>query len=60
MEETKELTIEEKFNLVFSVGEECVTEAELRNLIAKKPNFILYDGYASSSLIRVSFIYEQI
>jgi hypothetical protein len=47
MEEEKkhvELTTEEKFELVRSVGEECATEAELKNLLAKKPNFILYDG----------------
>ena len=41
--------VERKFALVRSVGEECVTDSELKNLF-KKPNFILYDGFEPSGL----------
>ena len=37
--------LERKYGLVRSVGEECVAEPELRNLLQKKPNFVLYDGF---------------
>lgn len=48
------LTIEEKVQLLLSVGEECVTEAEIRNLVAKKPNFILYDGFEPSGRMHIA------
>jgi hypothetical protein len=44
----------DKFELVRSVGEECVTEAELRNLLEKKPNFILYDGFEPSGRMHIA------
>ena len=40
--------LERKYGLVRSVGEECVAEPELRNLLQKKPNFVLYDGFEPS------------
>jgi tyrosyl-tRNA synthetase len=40
--------LDARFALIRSVGEECVTEAELRNLLEKKPNFQLYDGFEPS------------
>lgn len=48
------MTEQEKFDLVRSVGEECVTEAELKNLLAKKPNFILYDGFEPSGRMHIA------
>lgn len=45
---------EDKFTLVRSVGEECVAEAELKNLLAKKPNFILYDGFEPSGRMHIA------
>ena len=37
-----------------SVGEECVTPAELKNLLIKKPNFVLYDGFEPSGRMHIA------
>ena len=46
--------VEKKYNLIRSVGEECVTEKELRNLVEKKPNFRLYDGFEPSGRMHIA------
>lgn len=46
--------VEKKLALVRSVGEECVTEAELRNILVKKPNFVLYDGFEPSGRMHIA------
>ena len=46
--------LERKFGLVRSVGEECVTDSELRNLLLKKPNFVLYDGFEPSGRMHIA------
>ena len=46
--------IERKYALVRGVGEECVSEPELRNLLQKKPNFILYDGFEPSGRMHIA------
>eukprot|EP00667_Euglena_gracilis_P024195 EG_transcript_27695 len=46
--------LEARFNLIRSVGEECVTEKELRNLVEKKPNFRLYDGFEPSGRMHIA------
>eukprot|EP00420_Gonyaulax_spinifera_P026143 CAMPEP_0197897592 /NCGR_PEP_ID=MMETSP1439-20131203/42268_1 /TAXON_ID=66791 /ORGANISM="Gonyaulax spinifera, Strain CCMP409" /LENGTH=735 /DNA_ID=CAMNT_0043518231 /DNA_START=47 /DNA_END=2254 /DNA_ORIENTATION=+ len=43
-----------RFDLVRSVGEECQTEPELRALIEKKPNFVLYDGFEPSGRMHIA------
>ena len=43
-----------KYDLVRSVGEECVTDSELRNLVAKKPGFVLYDGFEPSGRMHIA------
>eukprot|EP00933_Yihiella_yeosuensis_P045334 TRINITY_DN40706_c0_g1_i1.p1 TRINITY_DN40706_c0_g1~~TRINITY_DN40706_c0_g1_i1.p1 ORF type:complete len:743 (+),score=186.60 TRINITY_DN40706_c0_g1_i1:65-2293(+) len=43
-----------RYDLVRSVGEECQTEAELKSLIQKKPNFILYDGFEPSGRMHIA------
>lgn len=48
------MTLEEKFQLVRSVGEECIQEDELRNLLAKKPNPICYDGFEPSGRMHIA------
>ena len=45
---------EQKFTLVRSVGEECIAEEELKNLISKKPNFVLYDGFEPSGRMHIA------
>jgi len=44
----------EKMSLLLSVGEECVSEPELRNLINKKPAFVLYDGFEPSGRMHIA------
>ena len=39
------LTLDERFELCRSVGEECIQEEELRNLLDKKPVPVCYDGF---------------
>ena len=46
--------VKTKYDLVRSVGEECVTDSELRNLVAKKPGFILYDGFEPSGRMHIA------
>ena len=46
--------VEAKYQLIRSVGEECVTEKELRNLVEKKPNFRLYDGFEPSGRMHIA------
>jgi tyrosyl-tRNA synthetase len=39
------MSLEEKYQIVRSVGEECILEGELRNLLANKPKPVCYDGF---------------
>lgn len=48
------LTLEEKYALVRSVGEECIQEEELRNLLEKKLNPICYDGFEPSGRMHIA------
>ncbi|XP_020570680.1 tyrosine--tRNA ligase 1, cytoplasmic [Phalaenopsis equestris] len=48
------LSLEERFALVRSVGEECIQEDELRNLLAKKLNPICYDGFEPSGRMHIA------
>lgn len=48
------LSLEERFALVRSVGEECIQEDELRNLLDKKPNPICYDGFEPSGRMHIA------
>ena len=36
------------------MGEECIQEAELRNLLEKKPNPIAYDGFEPSGRMHIA------
>jgi tyrosyl-tRNA synthetase len=49
-----ELSLDEKFALVRSVGEECIEEKELRELLAKKPQPIAYDGFEPSGRMHLA------
>jgi len=48
------LTAEEKYVICRSIGEECLKEDELRNLLAKKPNPIAYDGFEPSGRMHIA------
>jgi len=43
-----------RLELLRSVGEECQTVPELQNLITKKPNFVLYDGFEPSGRMHIA------
>ena len=46
--------VERRYELIRSVGEECILESELRNLVAKKPGFRLYDGFEPSGRMHIA------
>nr|XP_043624980.1 tyrosine--tRNA ligase 1, cytoplasmic-like [Erigeron canadensis] len=48
------MSVEEKFQIVRSIGEECIQEAELMNLLAKKPQPICYDGFEPSGRMHIA------
>ncbi len=48
------LTLEERYQLARSVGEECINEDELRNLLAKKPVVVAYDGFEPSGRMHIA------
>jgi len=39
------MSLDEKYELVLSVGEECTQKEELRNLLEKKVNPVCYDAF---------------
>nr|XP_017247128.1 PREDICTED: tyrosine--tRNA ligase 2, cytoplasmic [Daucus carota subsp. sativus] len=50
-----QMSIEDrKFNTVRSIGEECIKLDELKNLLAKKPEPIAYDGFEPSGRMHVA------
>ncbi|PSC70338.1 tyrosine-tRNA cytoplasmic-like [Micractinium conductrix] len=49
-----ELTLEEKFALCRSVGEECIQEGELLRMLEKKPNIVAYDGFEPSGRMHIA------
>merc|ERR1719161_745618 len=39
---------------MLSVGEECISEQDLRSLVARKPDFVLYDGFEPSGRMHIA------
>lgn len=50
----RRMTLDERFELCRSVGEECVQEDELRNLLDKKPVPVCYDGFEPSGRMHIA------
>jgi hypothetical protein len=48
------LSLDERFELCRSVGEECIQEAELKRLLEVKPNPICYDGFEPSGRMHIA------
>ncbi|KAH7861255.1 hypothetical protein Vadar_023877 [Vaccinium darrowii] len=51
---SEEMSVEEKFRIVRSVGEECIQEDELLNLLSKKPEPVCYDGFEPSGRMHIA------
>ncbi|XP_065860792.1 tyrosine--tRNA ligase 1, cytoplasmic [Euphorbia lathyris] len=51
---TPQMTVEERYRIVRSVGEECIQEDELLNLLSKKPQPICYDGFEPSGRMHIA------
>ncbi|KAH7548519.1 hypothetical protein JRO89_XS14G0146500 [Xanthoceras sorbifolium] len=49
-----QMSAEERFRIVRSVGEECIQEDELLNLLTKKPEPICYDGFEPSGRMHIA------
>jgi hypothetical protein len=45
---------QKNFDLIRSVGEECITEDDLRTLLKQKPAFNLYDGFEPSGRMHIA------
>lgn len=48
------LSLEERYDLCRSVGEECIQEEELRTLLKVKPHPICYDGFEPSGRMHIA------
>ncbi|KAL4600447.1 hypothetical protein ACB092_11G199100 [Castanea dentata] len=48
------MSLEERYQIVRSIGEECIQEDELRNLLEKKPEPICYDGFEPSGRMHIA------
>ncbi|XP_030947789.1 tyrosine--tRNA ligase 1, cytoplasmic-like [Quercus lobata] len=51
---TNQMSLEERYQIVRSIGEECIQEDELRNLLEKKPEPICYDGFEPSGRMHIA------
>ncbi|CAM8990488.1 unnamed protein product [Rhodiola kirilowii] len=48
------MELEQKFQIVRGIGEECIQEDELRNLLEKKQEPICYDGFEPSGRMHIA------
>ena len=48
------LSLEERITLCRSVGEECISEEELANLLKNKPHPVAYDGFEPSGRMHIA------
>jgi tyrosyl-tRNA synthetase len=46
--------VEKRYKIVRSIGEECIQEEELKNLLAKKAAPICYDGFEPSGRMHIA------
>jgi len=52
--EKSTLTIDERVELLKSVGEECVGAEDIKSLLEKKPKIICYDGFEPSGRMHIA------
>jgi hypothetical protein len=48
------MTLDERFDLLMSIGEECIQPDELKRLLEKKPVPICYDGFEPSGRMHIA------
>ena len=51
------LSLEERYKLIMSVGEECITDKELYDLLQRKKFPICYDGFEPSGRMHIAQVY---
>ncbi|KAK4272995.1 hypothetical protein QN277_021473 [Acacia crassicarpa] len=51
---TNKLSLKRRFQILKSVGEECIKEDELLNLLAKKTEPVCYDGFEPSGRMHIA------
>ncbi|KAK8584662.1 hypothetical protein V6N13_138617 [Hibiscus sabdariffa] len=49
-----QISLEERFRIIRSIGEECIQEDELLNLLTHKPEPICYDGFEPSGRMHIA------
>lgn len=50
----QQAVFDERWGLLRSVGEECISEDDLKNLLLKKPNIRCYDGFEPSGRMHIA------
>ncbi|XP_076943114.1 tyrosine--tRNA ligase 1, cytoplasmic-like [Bidens hawaiensis] len=48
------MSVEERFRIIRSIGEECIQEDELLNLLTKKAQPVCYDGFEPSARMHIA------
>ena len=48
------MDVNDKFNLIKKVGEEIITEDDLKKLLKEKKNIVAYDGFEPSGRIHIA------
>jgi tyrosyl-tRNA synthetase len=48
------MTLDKRFELLMSIGEECIQSDELRRLLENKPSPICYDGFEPSGRMHIA------
>ncbi len=48
------MSIEDRFKILRSIGEECISVEDLLGLLQKKPNFTAYDGFEPSGRMHIA------
>ncbi|KAL2466714.1 Tyrosyl-tRNA synthetase [Abeliophyllum distichum] len=53
-EPSSQISLDERFESIRSIGEECIQEDELKRLLANKPQPICYDGFEPSGRMHIA------
>lgn len=48
------MSLDERFEIIRSVGEECIQEDELKRFLANKPQHVCYDGFEPSGQMHIA------